>query len=180
MDITKIRLAFLSIYNMSDTVNKTPKWKCSWKLSHIVCPLCGLSVPWSKFWRTINDPIEDIEAVSFRGLGRGLGWAKNDPISILDNERAMKYIVSRCRRLIETIEGPPVDAVFKEVQAEVQGLQNVIDRYEEDMDGLLTKICEVLSDVYDGAFADLESAVNALITEYSECLEESEDDVVDF
>ena len=86
----------------------------------------------------------------------------------------------RARALIETIEGPPVDAVFKEVQAEVQGLQNVIDRYEEDMDGLLTKICEVLPDVYDGAFADLESAVNALITEYSECLEESEDDVVDF
>lgn len=72
-------------------------------MSHIVCPMCGLSVPMSKFWDTIDDPIEDIEAVSFIGLGRGRGFEKTDAYSILKEEGAQEAIVSRCYAILELL-----------------------------------------------------------------------------
>ncbi len=72
-------------------------------MSHIVCPMCGLSVPMSKFWDTIDDPIEDIEAVSFIGLGRGRGFEKTDAYSILEEEGAQEAIVSRCYAILELL-----------------------------------------------------------------------------
>ena len=73
-------------------------------MSHIVCPMCGLSVPLSKFWETIYEPIDDIEAVSFRGLGRGMGFEKSEAYSVLDDEEIRKAVATRCYAIIELLE----------------------------------------------------------------------------
>lgn len=80
------------------------KGGCRLKLSHIVCPLCGLSVPLSKFWETIYEDIDDIEAVSFRGLGRGRGFEKSEAYSLLDDEGICEAVASRCHAILELLE----------------------------------------------------------------------------
>ena len=72
-------------------------------MSHIVCPLCGLSVPLSKFWETIGDEIEDIEAVSFIGLGRGRGFEKSEVFSVLDDEEICEAVAARCYAILELL-----------------------------------------------------------------------------
>ena len=73
-------------------------------MSHIVCPMCGLSVPLSKFWETMYTPIDDIEAVSFRGLGRGMGFEKSEANSVLDDEEFCEAVTSRCHAILELLE----------------------------------------------------------------------------
>ncbi|MBA7474714.1 hypothetical protein ES707_10068 [subsurface metagenome] len=69
-------------------------------MSHIVCPLCGLSVPLSKFWETIGNSIEDIEVVSFTGLGRGRGFEKSEAYSVLDDEEICEAVAARCYAIL--------------------------------------------------------------------------------
>ena len=73
-------------------------------MSHVVCPMCGLSVPLSKFWETVYDEIDDIEAVSFRGLGRGRGFEKTEAYSVLDDTELCEAVASRCHSILELLE----------------------------------------------------------------------------
>ena len=59
---------------------------------------------------------------------------------------------------------------------ELEELQKSVDEYEEEMDGLLAQVNDALSDVYEEEFRYLEDAVEALITEYYEAVEEAEDE----
>ena len=79
------------------------KRKLIWKMSHIVCPLCGLSVPMSKFWETIYEDIDDIEAVNFRGLGLGRGFEKSEIFSVLDDEEICEAVAARCYAILELV-----------------------------------------------------------------------------
>ena len=65
-------------------------------MSHLICPLCGLSIPLGTFWNGIGDEIDDIEVVSFRGLGRGMGFEKTETVSVLDDEEVCDAIARRC------------------------------------------------------------------------------------
>jgi hypothetical protein len=53
-------------------------------MSHLVCPLCGKYSALSTW-----DPEAfnlDVNVVSFKGLGRGNGFAKLDPYSVLGDD----------------------------------------------------------------------------------------------
>ena len=71
-------------------------------MSHLICPLCGLNVPLSKF-----DPESvdlDIALVSFSGLGRGRGFKTNERLSIVGDKditpRVAVKIVELCNYLL--------------------------------------------------------------------------------
>ena len=65
--------------------------------------MCGLSVPLSQFWESTYSDIDDIEAVSFRGLGRGRGFEKTDTHSVLDDEEIREAVASRCYAILELL-----------------------------------------------------------------------------
>jgi hypothetical protein len=87
-------------------------------MSHLVCPLCGLSVPLSKFNPESLDL--DLRVVSFRGLGRGKGFEKQDEHSILDDDEYSPVVAGRvlelCRMFIES------DVLSREEVSEKLGL----------------------------------------------------------
>jgi hypothetical protein len=125
-------------------------------MSHLICPLCGLSIPLRTFWNGIDEDVEDIEAVYFRGLGRGRGFEKTESFSVLDDEEICNAIVRRCYVILDLLgEGSE----------------------EEDYSGLLERVNNVLPAEISW-IDDLESAVEALIREYGETQEKEEDDVV--
>ena len=66
-------------------------------MSHLICPLCGKNAPLSTF-NPENLPL-DIVAVSFKGLGRGKGFAVNEKISLMDDEEYTPLIIERIVRL---------------------------------------------------------------------------------
>lgn len=74
------------------------------QVSHLVCPMCGLSIPLGTFWDGIDEDVEDIETVSFRGLGRGRGFEKVDSTSILDDEEICDAIARRCHAILNLLE----------------------------------------------------------------------------
>ena len=53
----------------------------------------------SRFWE-INEDIDDIEAVSFTGLGRGRGFEKSEAFSVLDDEEICEAVASRCHAIL--------------------------------------------------------------------------------
>lgn len=97
----------------------------------------------------MEEEVEDIEVVSFRGLGRGMGFEKAESISALDDEEVCKAIAGRCYAILSLL-----------------GLES-----EEDYSGLLERVNEALPDEIPW-IGDLESAVDALIAEYEDALEE--------
>ena len=65
---------------------------------HFRCPLCGLSVPVSKFHPEERD--NDIQLLEFSGLGRGKGFRVSESCSILHDDDELKdKIVSRVEYL---------------------------------------------------------------------------------
>ncbi|MCJ7636748.1 MAG: hypothetical protein MUO21_04595 [Nitrososphaeraceae archaeon] len=66
-------------------------------MSHLVCPLCGKYAPLS----TLNpDQLDlDIKVVSFRGLGRGRGFAKGEAYSILGDDEITPIIADKIEKL---------------------------------------------------------------------------------
>jgi hypothetical protein len=72
-------------------------------MSHLVCPLCGKNAPLS----TLNpDNLDlDLKVVSFRGLGRGKGFAKAEEHSVLGDDEISPIIARRtlqlCRMFIK-------------------------------------------------------------------------------
>ena len=89
-------------------------------MSHLVCPLCGLSVPLSKF---NPDNLElDLLVVGFKGLGRGKGFEKKDEHSILGDDEYSPVVAGRvlelCRMFIER------DVLNREEVSEKLGLKS--------------------------------------------------------
>jgi hypothetical protein len=167
---------------------------------YLACPLCGKLAHLNSF--TPDEYSDDIECVEMRGLGRGKGFEVTRRFSALGDEELMDLISSRCRAILrmvgeEVTEKSAATAlekklgewrmealgrrkIEKELRDQITDLQESVDKYEENEDSLLAQVNEALCDVYDEAFADVSSAVNALIVEYNECLEEAEDNNDDF
>jgi len=95
--------------------------------------------------------------VSFRGLGRGRGFEKTGAFSVLDNEAVCNAIARRCQAVLGLL-GEGSD--------------------EGDYSELLERVNNVLPEEIPW-IVDLESAVEALITEYEEAQEEEEDETGD-
>ena len=81
-------------------------------MTHLICPLCGLSVPLSKLDRG-NFPI-DLRTISFRNAGYRKGFAPNEPVSVMGDEEITPVIASRVKGLYDffVVHGeiiPPVD-----------------------------------------------------------------------
>lgn len=92
-------------------------------MSHLICPLCGLNVPLSKF---NPDNIElDLLVVGFKGLGRGKGFEKKDEHSILGDDEYSPIVAGRilelCRMFIER------DVLNREEVSEKLGLKSELD-----------------------------------------------------
>jgi hypothetical protein len=90
-------------------------------MTHLVCPLCGRYAPLS----TLNpDILElDLKVASFRGLGRGRGFAIRDVYSVLGDSEYTPIIANRvkklyhmfidCGALIETVDSSIIDQLNK-------------------------------------------------------------------
>jgi hypothetical protein len=62
-------------------------------MSHLVCPLCGKNAPLSTL-NPENLPF-DLKLVSFKGLGREMGFAKSEEVSIMGDEEFTPIIADR-------------------------------------------------------------------------------------
>jgi hypothetical protein len=66
-------------------------------MSHLACPLCGKNAPLSTL-----DPESlplDLKTVSFKGLGRGKGFAIDKEVSIMDDDEYTPIIAERIEKL---------------------------------------------------------------------------------
>ena len=68
-------------------------------MSHLVCPLCGKNAPLSTL-DPESQPL-DLRTVSFRGLGRGKGFAVNEKVSIMGDEEYTPIIAERIEKLFK-------------------------------------------------------------------------------
>lgn len=71
-------------------------------MSHLVCPLCGLSVPLKKFDE--DQDLEDIVITEFRGLGRGRGFEVAGTYSILGDKDLLDVLEDRCKAILKLID----------------------------------------------------------------------------
>ncbi len=162
---------------------------------YLMCPLCGKLAHLSCF--TPDEYSEDIECVEMRSLGRARGFEVSARFSALGDEELMDMISSRCRAILKIVgeevtekssvavlkkklgewrnEALGLRGVESQLRDEIVELKESLDEYEEEEDALLAQVNEALSDVYDEGFSDLESAVEALIVDYHEAVEEAED-----
>ena len=140
---------------------------------------------------------DDIIVVEMQSLGRGRGFKVVGEYSALGDEVLTGRIAKRMNGLLHLIEGDsPNPLQVKNVQLEdqVEELEDDVktllselkvakkrireleeggtERYDE----LLYMVNEVLGEVYAVGFSDLDSAVRALIEEYDDLVEESEDE----
>ena len=139
---------------------------------------------------------DDIIVVDMQSLGRGRGFEKTGEYSAFGDEVLMGRISKRLKRLLQVIDGDSLDSVervlledqVEELEDETQAIKTELERARrrivkleaasmdsEVFDELLSRINEALSDTYDEDYEDLESAVEALIDEYHDAVEEAED-----
>ncbi len=160
-----------------------------------MCPLCGKLAHLSCF--TPDEYSDDIECVEMRSLGRAKGFEVSARFSALGDEELMDMISSRCRAILKIVgeeitdkssvtklekelkkwqnEALELREVEGQLKDEIAELKESLDEYEEEEDALLVQVNDALSDVYDEGFSDLESAVESLIVDYHEAVEEAED-----
>ncbi len=146
---------------------------------YLVCPLCGKLAHLNCF--NPDDYDDDIKCVEMRSLGRAKGFEVTKRFSALGDEELMNMISSRCYAILKIV-GEEVTETFMVTDVEnrlrdkIVELQSSLDSYEEEMDGILAKVNDVLIDIYEEEFVNLEKAMDALITEYQEVMEEAEDE----
>ena len=162
-------------------------------MSHISCPLCGKLSHVNSF-HPENLP-HDIEKVDMASLGRGKGFQVTGRYSALEDRELMSRIRTRLIELLEIIDGTDdgleeekdrvLDAV-EELEDENEHLREMLAaaRREHDAvnvnlqrnhDMLLGKVNDALFDVRPEGFDELEEAVENLIEEYLDTVEEAED-----
>lgn len=144
---------------------------------YIVCPLCGLHSHLNRF--KPEELVELIECIEMRSLGRARGWKVSNRFSALEDEELMDRIADRCRIILkimgeDVMQSEDTD-LEEELRDRIEELTGFVDEYEEEMDGLLADVNRALPDDYE-AFDTLEAALKALIVEYREAMEESEDE----
>ena len=140
---------------------------------------------------------DDIIVVEMQSLGRGRGFKVVGEYSALGDEAITSRIAGRLHRLLHLIEGDSpnhlqvenvrLDDQVEELEDDVKAFRSELkvakrrireleegdtERYDE----LLYMVNEVLGEVYAVGFSDLDSAVRALIEEYDDLVEESEDE----
>ena len=139
----------------------------------------------------------DIIVVEMQSLGRGRGFEKIDEYSALGDEVITGRIAGRLHRLLRLIEGDSpnplqvenvrledqveelvddVKALLSELKVAKKRIRELEEGDTERYDELLYMVNEVLGEVYAVGFSDLDSAVRALIEEYDDLVEESEDE----
>jgi septal ring factor EnvC (AmiA/AmiB activator) len=164
-------------------------------MTHARCPLCGRLVALSSF-----DPSEyekDIVVVEMTSLGRGRGFKVVREFSALGDQALMEVIAKRLRVLLNLIEGYKVSSSEAETQRlldEIEELQDdnstlrlelrktrdVIEDLDEerlsteDYERILQQINESLCNFED--IEDLDTAVETLVNEYLDILEELGDE----
>ena len=131
---------------------------------------------------------------------KSLGWRKGfkvvDEYSALGDETITGRIADRLHLLLQLIEGDEkrpleventkledqveeLDDEVKALASELEASKERIRELEEESEGygeLLSMVNEALEYAYDESFYDLGSAVEALIGEYDDLLEEAEDE----
>ena len=140
---------------------------------------------------------DDIIVVDMQSQGRARGFKVVNEYSALGDEVLTRRIADRMRLILKLIEGDTqsplmirntrledqVEELEDDVKAFLSELnvankrireleEGDIERYDE----LLYMVNEVLGEVYAVGFSDLDSAVRALIEEYDDLAEESEDE----
>lgn len=160
-------------------------------MSHLRCPLCGRLVALSSFNPSTYE--QDIVVVKMVSLGRGRGFKVVDESSALCDRELTEIIAKHIRELLDLIDGGELRSGEVENQHlldEVEELQDDIrtlrvmlrkakdegveleeERFPlEDYKRILDMINETLCDFED--IGDLGSAVETLIDEYLDALEE--------
>ena len=128
------------------------------RMSHVVCPLCGLSVPLSAFWR--GEVSEEVEVVSFRGLGRAKGFEKI--IEGAASEEVCSEVASRCRIILEGLGvdlSPPAAAVLR---SEIEVSEVEIEEVKEEVDTVRGEMQDILNKINEGFKADFEYLIDAV------------------
>lgn len=143
-----------------------------------------------------EDYDSDIVLVEMVSQGRAKGFKVVDEYSALGDEVITGRIAKRMRGLLNLIEGKNDNILIEantRLEDEIEEMRddnrvisselseaNVRIREHEktsaSYDELLSMVNEVLSDVYADSFDDLDSAVRALVDEYDDLLEETEDE----
>ncbi len=167
------------------------------KISYLKCPLCGKLCHLNSFNPENYDT--DIILVDMQSQGRAKGFKKIREFSGLSDRGLMDRIAARLETLLTLIKGDSpnqimaenvrLDDAVEELEDDNRALRKELHLAQEQMvelkakyeaydslDELVSQINEVLSDTYHDPFQDLESAVTALIEEYDDLLEESEDE----
>ena len=140
---------------------------------------------------------DDIIVVEMQSLGRGRGFKVVGEYSALGDEAITSRIASRLHRLLRLIEGDspnPLQVENVRLEDQVEELEDDVKAFRSELkvakkrireleegdteryDELLYMVNEVLGEVYAVGFSDLDSAVRALIEEYDDLVEESEDE----
>jgi len=167
------------------------------KISYLKCPLCGRLCHLNSFKPEFYDT--DIILVDMQSQGRGKGFKKIGEYSGLGDRGLMDRIAARLETLLYLIKGDSpdpfmaekdrLDDAVEELEDDNRALQKELrqanvriseleaeNKENETIGDLVAQINEVLSETYYDPFQDLESAVTALIEEYDDLLEESEDE----
>ncbi len=167
-------------------------------MTHISCPLCAKLSHVNSFHP--ENLGNDIEYVEMRSLGGRRGFQVTGRYSALGDTELMGRISTRLHELQRLIHGKEVsldeenerllDSV-EELEDEVRSLSERLEKTQQmnarleeageeendEKEELLSLINEALSTLYHEAFDDLDSAVRALVDEYSDAVEEAEDQV---
>ncbi len=140
---------------------------------------------------------DDIIVVEMQSLGRGRGFKVVGEYSALGDEVLTRRIADRMRLILKLIEGDtqsPLMIRNTRLEDQVEELEDDVKAFRSELkvakrrireleegdteryDELLYMVNEVLGEVYAVGFSDLDSAVRALIEEYDDLVEESEDE----
>ena len=140
---------------------------------------------------------DDIIVVDMQSQGRARGFKVVNEYSALGDEVLTRRIADRMRLILKLIEGDTqsplmirntrledqveeleddVKAFLSELKVAKKRIRELEEGDTERYDELLYMVNEVLGEVYAVGFSDLDSAVRALIEEYDDLVEESEDE----
>ena len=163
-------------------------------MTHLRCPLCNLLRHIESF--NPEDYVNDIILVEMKSLGWRKGFKVVDEYSALGDETITGRIADRLHLLLQLIEGDkkrPLEVENTKLEDQVEELEDDIKvllpemeaakerirELEKESEGygeLLSMVNEALEHAYDEPFYDLCSAVEALIGEFDDLLEEAEDE----
>jgi len=140
---------------------------------------------------------DDIIVVDMQSQGRARGFKVVNEYSALGDEVLTRRIADRMRLILKLIEGDtqsPLMIRNTRLEDQVEELEDDVKAFRSELkvakrrireleEGdterygeLLYLVNEVLGEVYAVGFSDLDSAVRALIEEYDDLVEESEDE----